>query len=439
MTGRTGIRTLIVAAALSALTTSAWAQVEITFRFNDAEQKELRAALDVFEQENPDIKVTMERVAWADAREQFLREAAVGEGPDIVHIAQVWTRSMGDAGVFIPLNDLIEKYGIGAGWDDFISTDLASQDDGTIHAIPWTIDTFAMVYRKDILEKAGITEFPTTWDGLREASAQIKEKTGATGWAFPAGSAATNSIWFFLNFYWWSHGWSLVDRAPDGKYVMGITPEQMAEGFAYYKSYFDQGLNPNAMLAVTNWGAQELIEGMVRGDIAIISTPEFVLNEMEAAWAARYPDQPDPFASTIHPKELVDLRGRAAARHQRQHRAPGGGLSGGAVSDQLADLRRLLSAVAGADVAGQAHRARSGAHRLSGAAAQGAQLGPVLDRPDRHSHHVELGGSRCRCRVHRREDPARGLAGDLRQHRCGARRAIAPAIAVQPCRGARSA
>ena len=302
-------RTLLLVLAVTTLTTSAWGQVELTFRFNDAEQKELRAALDVFEKDNPGIKVTLERVAWADARAQFLREAAVGEGPDVVHIAQVWTRSMGDAGVFIGLNELIDEHGVGAGWDDFISADLASQDDGTIHAIPWTIDTFAMVYRKDILEQAGITEFPTTWEELREASTQIKERTGATGWGFPAGSAATNSIWFFLNFYWWSHGWSLVDRAPDGEYVVGITPEQMAEGFAYYKSYFDRGLNPNSMLAITNWGAQELIEGMVRGDIAIISTPEFVLNQIEAAWEARYPDQPSPFTSTIHPKESITFVG----------------------------------------------------------------------------------------------------------------------------------
>jgi multiple sugar transport system substrate-binding protein len=309
MTWRTGSRALLLALALTALATSASAQVELSFRFNDAEQEEMRAALDVFEKENPGIKVTMERAAWADAREQFLREAAVGEGPDVVHIAQVWTRSMGDAGVFVPLNDLIEEHGIGAGWDDFVSADLASQDDGTIHAIPWTIDTFAMVYRKDILEKAGITEFPTTWEGLREASAQIKERTGATGWAFPAGSAATNSIWFFLNFYWWSHGWSLVDRTPDGDYVMGITPKQMAEGFSYYKSYFDEGLNPNSMLAITNWGAQELIEGMVRGDVAIISTPEFVLNQIEAAWEARYPGEASPFASTIHPKESITFVG----------------------------------------------------------------------------------------------------------------------------------
>ena len=251
---------------------------EVILRFNDAEHKEIREALDVFQKQNPNVKVVLQRIAWADAREQFLREAAVGQGPDIGHFGQVMTRSMGQAGAFLKLNDLVRKHGLEEPWKtDFLSTDLASQDDGTIHGIPWTVDTFAMVYNKDLLRQAGITKFPETWEELRQASRQIKQKTGKTGWGFPAGSASTNSIWFFCNFYWWSHGWALVDRAPDGKYVMNITQDQIAEAFDYYNTYFKEGHNDKALLAVTNWGAQELIEGMVSGNIAIISTPEFVL------------------------------------------------------------------------------------------------------------------------------------------------------------------
>jgi multiple sugar transport system substrate-binding protein len=209
---------------------------------------------------------------------------------------------MGQAGVFVKLNDLIKKHGLREGWSDFLSTELAAQDDGSIHAIPWTVDTFAMVYNVDLLKQAGIAKFPETWDELRQASRQIKARTGKIGWAFPAGSGATNSIWFFCNFYWWSNGWGLVERAADGKHFVNITPDQIAEAFEYYNSYFKEGLNDKSMLGVTNWGAQELIEGMVQGNYAIISTPEFVLTQIEEAYKARYPGKPLPFASTIHPK-----------------------------------------------------------------------------------------------------------------------------------------
>ena len=93
-----------------------------------------------------------------------------------------------------------------------------------------------------------------------------------------------------------------MERGADGKHFSNITPDQIAEAFDYYNSYFKEGLNDRSMLSVTNWGAQELIEGMVQGNYAIISTPEFVLTQIEEAYKARYPGKAQPFASTIHPK-----------------------------------------------------------------------------------------------------------------------------------------
>ena len=40
------------------------AEIEISFRFNDAGQKEMRAAIDEFEKKNPGIKVDLQRIAW---------------------------------------------------------------------------------------------------------------------------------------------------------------------------------------------------------------------------------------------------------------------------------------------------------------------------------------------------------------------------------------
>src|SRR5215470_6380270 len=131
-------------ATLAAPAVHAQAQVTITFRFNDPEAPQLRAALDEFERANPDIKVTMQRVSWGDAQAQYLREAAVGTAPDVVHLAQVWTRSFGGGGSLRPLDDLIRRDGASmgvAGWDDFLARDLAAAPNGNICGVPWTIDT----------------------------------------------------------------------------------------------------------------------------------------------------------------------------------------------------------------------------------------------------------------------------------------------------------
>ena len=162
----------LLAIAITAPAAAA-ADIELAFRFNDPEAEEMRAALAAFEEENPGVEVELQTIAWGESRQQFLREAAVGEGPDVVHIAFVWPRDMGAAGALLPLNDFLESQPIQGGFDDFIATELSVGPDGNIYGVPWTTDTWAMVYRTDVLEAAGVAEIPRTWEALREASRAI--------------------------------------------------------------------------------------------------------------------------------------------------------------------------------------------------------------------------------------------------------------------------
>jgi ABC-type glycerol-3-phosphate transport system substrate-binding protein len=292
-------------AALAAPALRAQSQVTITFRFNDPEAPQMRGALDEFERRNPDIKVTMQRVGWGDAQAQYLREAAVGGAPDVVHLAQVWTRSFGGGGSLRPLDDYLTRDGsrLGTGgWDGFLARDLAAAPNGRICGIPWTIDCFAMIYNKELLSAAGIAEFPTTWEGLRNASAQIKQRTGKNGFVFSAGNCGTPGIWFYMNFFWWSKGPGLIDQAGD-RYAVSMTPAQIQEGFDYYNRYIQDGLNPRSSLSMCLWNAPEIVEGVVSGDIAITSNPDTVASEIVGKWETRNPGRPTPFATAPHPAD----------------------------------------------------------------------------------------------------------------------------------------
>jgi multiple sugar transport system substrate-binding protein len=281
------------------------AQTTITFRFNDPEAPQMRQALDVFEQQNPGIKVDMQRVTWADAQQQYLREAAVGSAPDVAQLAQVWPRSFGAAGALRPIDDLIEKTNVGvAGWDQYIARDMQQGADGKTYAIPFTVDTFAMVYNKDLLKAAGYDEFPKTWQDLRAASRAVKQKTGKAGFGFPAGSCGTPAIWFFLNFYWWSKGWALIDKGPDGKFVINISADQIAEGFDYYNQFLKDGDNPKSNLSICLWGAPEIVEDMVKGEAAMVSVPDAVGVQIVNTFKQRFPDKPVPFAAAMHPADV---------------------------------------------------------------------------------------------------------------------------------------
>jgi multiple sugar transport system substrate-binding protein len=286
-------------------TAAAQNTVNLTFRFNDTEEKELRAALDEFEKQNPGIKVALQRIGWKDARDQFLREAAVGQGPDVAHVAQVWVKEMGQAGAVRPLNDLIKAAPPGSGFADFVAQDLAQNKDGQIFGLPWTTDTWAMVYRTDLLKEAGITRLPETWKELHDDSAQVKQRTGKAGFGFPAGGSASGAIWFLANFYWWSNGKAMVVQKPDGSYGMNLTAADIAECMRYYKSFLTEGHNPTSNLSASDAHDPAILQALVNGQQAMAAMPPNTYKQVLETYAAAHPGQPVPFVSAPFPKGSV--------------------------------------------------------------------------------------------------------------------------------------
>src|SRR5262249_17443078 len=132
----------------------------------------------------------------------------------------------------------------------------------------------------------------------------VYKKTGKGGFGFAGGSCGTPGIWFYLNFYWWSKGWGLIDKAADGKFVVGITPDQIAEGLDYYNQFLKDGDNPKSNLSVCLWSAPELVEGMVTGNLAIVSVPDSVGQQIVDTFKQRFPGKPLPFVAAAHPADV---------------------------------------------------------------------------------------------------------------------------------------
>jgi multiple sugar transport system substrate-binding protein len=298
-------RSLAGALALGAAlwSTTALAQTELVFRYSYDNVDEIQAGLDRFEELNPDIRVRMERIAFKDAREQFIREAATGGGPDVVHLAFVWIKDLGAAEACMEISDQIESPGIGEiGWADFVASDLTYGEDGeSIYGVPFATDTWAMVYNTEILHEAGVEGIPKTWDELLAMSRQVKEKTGKTGLGFAAGSSSANTIWFLANFKWWSEGASLVVEDGQGGYKVGITPEHVARTIEYYDAFLKEGLTTDGSLGIDAWNAPEVLEPMIRGESAATIVPVFTAVQIFDDWRARNPGKPLPFTTAMTP------------------------------------------------------------------------------------------------------------------------------------------
>ena len=200
-------------------------KVELLFRQADppGEVEGLVRAVDAWNAAHPNIQVKFETVPWKDAQAQLVREIQAGGGPDVAQIAFVWTADLGRSGLLSDLAPFIKTSPPSKGLQDFLATDLGTVGD-RIYGLPWTVDTATMVYRPDLLEKAGITRFPDTWEDLARAAKRLTldtkgaGRTDQYGFCWPAGSGPDGATWFLVNAYLWSNGKSFMKQGPGGKW-----------------------------------------------------------------------------------------------------------------------------------------------------------------------------------------------------------------------------
>jgi len=263
-------------AAAPALAQAPAKKVELLFRQGDppGEVEGLVKAVQAWNAAHPNIQVKFETVPWKDAQAQLVREIQAGGGPDVAQIAFVWTASLGRSGLLKDIVPFVKASPPGKGLQDFLATDLGTVGD-KIYGLPWTVDTATMVYRPDLLEKAGITRFPDTWEDLAAVAKRLTldtkgaGRTDQYGFCWPAGSGPDGATWFLVNAYLWSNGKTFMKQGAGGKWEVGVSPQDVAGVMRYFKSFFDQKVAPESLIAVSWEGDPEMVGSLARGTCAI--------------------------------------------------------------------------------------------------------------------------------------------------------------------------
>jgi multiple sugar transport system substrate-binding protein len=260
--------------------------VHLTFRqFDDASQVEgLVTAVKAWNQKHPKIQVKMQTLATADAAKQFAREANSGSGPDVQQIANANIKDLANPKILLPLDKLIKKDPLDQPFSDFLATDLAKID-GTTWAVPWTVDTFALTYRPDVLKEAGIDKPPTTWDELftdaKKLTGDTPDGKKRTGFCFSASSSPAAGQWFAINYYLWSHNQNLVEKK-SGNWEPGASVKQMASAIDYFNEYFTSGASSKSMIAIDSFTDPQITTAVADGTCGMTYEPPQTFRTMEA-------------------------------------------------------------------------------------------------------------------------------------------------------------
>ncbi len=169
-------KTAICAAAVAMLATSGSAR-DLVMNANTSDPAQKQAMEDLiadFEAAYPDIDVKF-NLYDHEAFKVAMRNFLVSDAPDLI----TWNagnrmKVFVDLGLLDDVSDVWEAEGL---YEKMPAVVGASSVDGKQYGVPYAYYAWGFYYRKDLFEKAGITETPTTWEEFK----QVGEKLNAAG------------------------------------------------------------------------------------------------------------------------------------------------------------------------------------------------------------------------------------------------------------------
>ena len=154
-----------------------------------------RTLMDGFEKTHPNIKVTLDNfndtATYNDINTKLSQAATAGGLPNIATGYENWVPPFVDAKIMLGLSSYVSgPYGLSAkDLSDYrpqmLARGIFPQYNNEIYTWVFSNSGPVMYYNKDILDQAGITKIPETWDEFVAASKTISEKVnGVAGYIF---------------------------------------------------------------------------------------------------------------------------------------------------------------------------------------------------------------------------------------------------------------
>ncbi|NMM94132.1 ABC transporter substrate-binding protein [Bifidobacterium oedipodis] len=208
------------------------------------------------------IKVDLQNVGQ-NTKEYTQLDNAIEAGSGAPDVAQVEYYALPQYAIKGNLLDITDKT---SGYDSFYTpgTWASVQWGGKVYGLPMDSGPMALFYNKEVFDKAGVTEVPTTWDEYYEAAKKIHALGDNYYITSDTGDAG------FYDSMTWLAGATPFKTSDDGSEVtINLTgDENVAKFNEFWQKMLDEGLIDTK---TAGW-SEDWFKGMVDGTIASLIT-----------------------------------------------------------------------------------------------------------------------------------------------------------------------
>ncbi len=220
------------------------------------------AALEPWAEEH-NVDLTIEIIPWGNYEEKHLTGYSSGEGPDITYMYSEMIGSFIDMGII----EALDEYLTDEDREHYVYIDKGMIR-GKQYMLPIVVgNARILVVNKDIMEQAGVTELPSTWQDLVDIGLKVKEANldgvmpFAQEWADPA-IGALNDIYYP---YLWQAGGDIYNEEETEVALLDNDAAVRTAQFMYDLRYKYEILPEESMSLV----GSELLNQFKAGNVAM--------------------------------------------------------------------------------------------------------------------------------------------------------------------------
>lgn len=241
----------------------------------------LEDAISDFEAANPDVKISETRTNWTDAPSQLMTSIMGGEAPDLIMCNPPMLAQFRGINALADIGDRVS--------DEFLDNLLPSAKaiittpDGKIDGLPQEGCNWALFYRKDLFEQAGLDpeKPPKTWDELVEYGKALTKDTNGDGkidqWGFGWPVQAENANDYWINFM--QQAGAEITVYESGKWVSKLTEPEAVRGTQFMVDLVQkEKITPSSVVDM-DW--EGVTNAFVAGEVAMMHNGAWVVGSVK--------------------------------------------------------------------------------------------------------------------------------------------------------------
>ena len=220
-------------------------------------------AVAAFEEETG-IEIELLSEAYDNMHNKIMTMVAGGSQLDIVSLDTVWPAEFANSELILPLDDYLD--------DDFGSqfVDIAWDQlryDGKQYGIPTGNDAKWLYYNKEILEEAGYSEPPSTWDELTEMSLDMQEK-GLVKYGLALGASQSEGLTCDFTSLLYGFGGQYRENDAEASGEWQLDSESAVAAVNWLKESLQNGVLDPASITYTD---RNVMNTFMAGDVAFVT------------------------------------------------------------------------------------------------------------------------------------------------------------------------